>query len=362
MARIIEPARACLHVEAWPPADKILWRDALAEGDLEDDTRTGAARWRPTTTQTNREGYGRWINYLQRSGVDLQTAAAERVTPDRVRGYIAELSNQGVALQTRCNRISQLFCVMLALAPAQDWDWLKRRGNRMAAIAGEDHRQRPLTMFTGDILAKALKALKLAEANGIKPRLAPAIDYRNWLMVATMALMPLRRHNFAGLSITRHLRCIGSIWRVEISAEDAKQNKAIVMPVPAVLHRHFQYYFERVRPALLAGRVSDHFWISWRHTPMTDHSVFVAMTNFTRDVFGEAINPHRFRHISATTLVIAAPEMVELARALLTHGETQTTKDHYILGQSLAVGRQHAQLIANLRRRLDGTAENGCST
>jgi hypothetical protein len=44
--------------------------------------------------------------------------------------------------------------------------------------------------------------------------------------------------------------------------------------------------------------------------------------------------------------------MVESARALLTHGETQTTKDHYILGQSLAAGRHHAGLIAKLRQEL----------
>lgn len=42
------------------------------------------------------------------------------------------------------------------------------------------------------------------------------------------------------------------------------------------------------------------------HTPMTDHSLYIAMTNFTRRVFGKVINPHRFRHIDATSIVVAA--------------------------------------------------------
>jgi integrase/recombinase XerD len=243
----------------------------------------------------------------------------------------------------------------MAIAPLRDWDWLKRRLNRLYAIADDERRQRPLALYTGDIFDKARKALTLLEQSGLRVGLASAVEYRNWLMVATITLMPLRRRNFSALSIVRHLRRNRDIWSIEIPAEETKQNRAIEMPVPSVLLRHFRYYFDCIRPILLSGQFCDNFWISVRHTPMTDHSVYVSMTKFTRDVFGESINPHRFRHIASTTTVVAAPEMLESARALLTHGDSKITRNRYIVGQSLAASRQHARLISKLRRTLDDT-------
>jgi integrase len=73
---------------------------------------------------------------------------------------------------------------------------------------------------------------------------------------------------------------------------------------------------------------------------MTDHSVYIAMTNFTRKVFGKAISPHRFRHIGATTIVVGAPEKIEEARAFLSHSKSTTTQDNYIIGQSLPGGKR----------------------
>ena len=98
----------------------------------------------------------------------------------------------------------------------------------------------------------------------------------------------------------------------------------------------------------------NRLWITIRHTPMTDHSFYIAMTNFTRKVFGKAINPHKFRHIGATSAVLGAPDKLEAARAFLAHGSSATTQDSYIIGNSLASCRSNAELIARLRRKLPG--------
>jgi integrase/recombinase XerD len=349
MSRIIDPDKTCMHVNAWPEADRTLWLAARANSEFEDDGGS-AAHWRPSTAQTYREGYGRWVNFLTRSKVDLATSPNDRVTPELVRAYVASLSEQGLAVQTCCNRVSQLHGVMMALCPDNDWNWLKRRANRMAVIADDHRRTRALSLFTGDILRRTLKALNAYQTVQPEFDLMAAVEYRNWLMMATIALLPLRRRNFAELSVSKSLRRIGKLWSFEVAASDTKQRKTIEMPIPEVLHRHLEYYLTAVRPILLAGRTSDRLWISVRHTPMTSHSIYISTTNFTRATLGTAINPHCFRHIAASTVVAGDPGLVEAARALLTHGETQTTKDHYIIGESLAVGRQHAKLIATLRR------------
>src|SRR5690349_6874883 len=120
MTRIVDPSRRCLHVREWPEKDQALWNRAFAERDLENDDRSTAAGWRAGSVQTNREGYGRWINFLTRSGADLTVDPAERVTPAQVRRYLTELRDQEVSIRTRCNRIAQLLSVMLAIVPERD--------------------------------------------------------------------------------------------------------------------------------------------------------------------------------------------------------------------------------------------------
>jgi integrase/recombinase XerD len=101
---------------------------------------------------------------------------------------------------------------------------------------------------------------------------------------------------------------------------------------------------------LLAGGTSDHIWISMFGTSMTTSGVYKLIVDFTRHVFGEAINPHRFRHIAATTLAFSGPEKRESARALLTQADIKTTERFYIIGQSPAACRGQANAIAKLRR------------
>jgi site-specific recombinase XerD len=358
MPKTTDPTRACLHVHDWPLADQTLWKAALAPNDLEDDGTQRSADWRPTTRQTLREGYGRWLAYLKRSDVDLALAPADRVTQKRVSTYLKELEGQGLSAQTRCNRIAALLSVMQVFASERDWGWLRRRMNRLAVLAEESRPLRAPPVLSGDVLGKALNALT-NDRVGATANPYAAVEYRNWLMVAMLTLVPLRRHNFAGLSLTDHLRQRDGDWRIEIPAADAKTRKPIVMPIPKVLHPHLRFYLEAVRPVLLAGASSDRLWITVAHTAMTDHSFWVCITNFTKKMFGIAINPHCFRHIGATSAVIAAPGMLESARALLAHGDSQTTQDHYLLGQSIAASRKHADLIRRLRRELPAPEEHG---
>jgi len=156
------------------------------------------------------------------------------------------------------------------------------------------------------------------------------------------------------LSVEQDTGRIEDTWLIEVLAKESKTKRRIRMPIPQVLHLHVRFYLEQVRPVLLNGRANDRFWITIHHTAMTDHSVYIAMTNFTRKVFGKAISPHRFRHIGATTIVVGAPEKIEEARAFLSHSKSTTTQDNYIIGQSLAASRSHAALIARLRRTLPG--------
>jgi site-specific recombinase XerD len=309
MPKHIDPARACLHVRDWPAADQALWNEVV-HGDDYDNEAVEHPNWRLRTVQANREGYGRWINELIRSGVDLTGAPSERVTGQRVKAYVMALRSQGLAPQTIANRISQLLSVMLVFAPKQDWDWLRQMFNRNAIIANHSRKPRPLTVLSGDILHPALRRMAQIQRTGCAANQV-ALEYRNWLMLVMLVFTALRIDNFACLSIGVHLKRINEEWMIEIPADRAKQKKRIRMPVPTDLDPHLDFYLQHVRPRLLAGRSSDRLWISNCHTAMGAHSIYIAVTNFTKEQFGEAINPHRFRHIAATSNVIGAPEQTE---------------------------------------------------
>jgi integrase len=354
MARSADPSRRCLHVRDWPGPDQALWAKVLQPGDYEEDHVGPASYWKSGSMQTNREGYGRWINFVMSSGADMTASPADRVTPERISCYVAELATQGLALQTRANRISQLVSVMMAFAPDRDWSWLKARFNHLAARADAERSPPPLLLFSGDLLDKSVGALRGLQRRGFDGSYEQAILFRNWLMVATGTLAPLRRHNLAGIRIGAHLRCGGTDWSIEIPAAESKTGKRISMPLPRVLHSYIRHYIEVIRPVLLAGRQSDRLWITNRHTPMTDHGFYIALTNFTRSAFGVAINPHKLRHTGATSTVIATPEKIESARALMYHGERDMTQTYYVIGQSLAASRRHSATIAKLRRRSPG--------
>lgn len=360
MPRAHDPARQCLHVHDWPQADQRVWKRIVAEADPEDETRSSAADWRPATTHKNRRGYGRWLNFLIRSGCHVDNEApADRPSAERADRYLSELRTQGVGRYTQRNRIAELLGVMLAIEPGKDWSWLKRRLNKLDALAKGDVKFPSLPVLAGNILDKAWKALADLECGSSVHSLAWALSYRNWLMLAMITLVPLRLGNFTALSIKRHLRCVGDNWRIEIPPNETKTSTPISIPIPAHLHRHVHFYLQHVRPTLLKGQTSDRLWNSYKGGEMVDHSVHLCIVGFTRRIFGRAINPHRFRHIGATSTVIGKPEDLDAARALLTHRTSTTTDEYYVdIAKSISASRQHGALIAKLRRTLPGAKRN----
>ena len=69
-------------------------------------------------------GYGRYLGFLAATGrLTYDAPPASRVTPPSVRQYHASL--EGLADYTVVNLIDELFAVIRALAPDEDWCWLR---------------------------------------------------------------------------------------------------------------------------------------------------------------------------------------------------------------------------------------------
>jgi hypothetical protein len=191
-----DPSRRCLPVREWPQADRMAWHTVTTDDPLSIE-RSTASRWRPATHHKNRRGYGRWLTFLDTAGADLGAPPTDRVTRERITAYLAELRRQQVAPFTLRNRILELLAVMLAFAPTRDWSWLKSCGIYLDRKAEENLDRSPPPLLAADIISRAMNELRHRLQTTASGRVA--VEYRNWLMLTILAILPLRLRNFAAL-------------------------------------------------------------------------------------------------------------------------------------------------------------------
>ena len=249
-----DPARRCLPVADWPDADRIAWQAALAADDPLSFERSTAASWRPATCHKNRRGYGRWLTFLKNSGADLTGSLADRVTRERVAAYLDELRRQEVSPYTLRNRILELLAVMLALAPDRDWSWLKACVVHLDRRAEEAADRSLPPVLASDVLDRGMKELRRrAQAPA---SLREAIEYRNWLMLMILAVLPLRLRNFAALSLARHMTG-GPAFGGSISTAARPRQVGLTPRCFPQAGTFLDHYLSHIRPHLDQGASGD---------------------------------------------------------------------------------------------------------
>ena len=104
-----------LRLEEWPDADRQAWEVAQRPADPFDPSVGYAMRWAPPTRKLVEDGYGYWLGWLQGVGqLYAVEGAADRVTVDRIRDYLADLRRSGLADYTCAGRIKHLWFYRLS--------------------------------------------------------------------------------------------------------------------------------------------------------------------------------------------------------------------------------------------------------
>jgi integrase/recombinase XerD len=350
------PERACLPVSQWPEADRRLWLAACAPGDILDDevgARSGHARISNTKAA---KGNGRWLTFLSLSAKEaLAEAPADRITPDRVRAYVDSLIAIGNSTQTILNRLQELGEVAKVMDPNRRWSFINDLASRIRA------HHRPTRDKSNLRLSDELVELgfELMRAAADLVGLAAAIAYRDGLLIAVLALIPLRRRNLADLVLGLTLVREGLSWIVAFGEDDTKTHTAFEVPLPDVLAAALEAYLNIHRPILVArsGRwarpIDGALWVSTDGSPMTQMALYDRIRARTKDHFGVAINPHLFRDAAATTLAIADPAHVRVAAPLLGHRTFATTERHYKQARALEAHRTFVDALNEAGGRND---------
>ncbi len=345
-----DPARRCLPVADWPDADRAAWHAALVADDPLSFEQSTAASWRPATCHKNRRGYGRWLTFLRNSGEGWSPPLANRVTRKSVATYLDELRRQQVAPYTLRNRILELHAVMVALAPDRDWSWLRACVVHLDRRAEDAADRRLPPVLASDVLDRATKELRRRTRPPASRR--EAIVYRDWLMLAVLATLPLRLRNFAALSLERHMERRAGIWWINIDGSETKTGRPYAASIPSDVGKLLDHYLSHIRPRLDRGAGGNNLWLSRSGLLQAEHTIYMIITQLTRRAFGTAINPHFLRHIFATSVGIADPESIEGARAALGHATRRTTQHHYNRATAFTAARTHADIMRRLRGKI----------
>ena len=350
------PNRACLKLADWPARDRELWLAAVAPSDPFADGGGTRACHRSRSNCKVVQNYGRWLTFLAGQGLlDPHAHPADRITLEVVKAYVSELEGLQNRKNTVLARLQDLGVMARVFAPTRDWSFISRLASwvRAKPEIPQDKRSR---LVGSDELYDLGLSLMAQAATQSTPRLT-AMAFRDGLMIALLALRPMRRGNFISLTIGEYLVQNGAGWSIVLPGSVTKTHAELAFPWPEELIRPLEIYLAIHRQILakLVNRwtapVGSRLWVSSQGSPMTEIAFYDRIVKKTKAAFGRSINPHLFRDAAATTLAIHDPDHVRLAAPLLGHRSLATTEHYYQQAQSLEATRMYAKVIVDRRHK-----------
>ena len=334
-----------LRFEAWPLADRDLWLRAFEQDPFDDEHPT--AHLAAATVVGLRTSYARYLGFLDRHDpARLRSAPETRIDPVSIKEFVAHL-RQSCRDTSIASLLHTLRLALRFLFPNCDWSWLKTVTKRIQATAiplGDSARG----ITSADLYAIGIPLIATAEEELVSSgriSIETALIYRDGLIIALLAVVPLRRRTLAALTIDKHLVKVGDHWLLDIPAADTKTRRELEFPLPDELSRLVSRYLTRIRLIIPGANKHNGLWPSMRSGPMDDGSIYDMVRRRTTEALGFPINLHRFRLAAGNLWSRADPINVRGVKDLLGQTSFGTTEKHYIAGQSRLAGRALAKVL-----------------
>jgi integrase len=325
----------------WPPADQRAWGEACRPGGRL--TRGGrASHLKPVTRLDLVRRYGLFLEYLCRTGGTLPDASASAlVTPENVALYIADLKARVSSVSVH-GGIAKLRRMAELLDPAFDSGWLREIEQELAwdmRPASKFHR-----IVDSDRITEAGERLmKRADDSPHLPPCHRAKLYRDGLMLALLAVCPIRLKNLAALRIGTTLRKIEDCWFITLAAADTKNKRADERKIPEYLTPAIERYLSVYRKPAHSNETA--LWIGYTGRSLGYSGVEKSITASAKSELGVALSPHLFRDSAASTLYRHAGHMPGLASAILQHTDPRVTERHYNRAKAASFAEEFGRII-----------------
>ena len=334
-----------LPIGSWPEADRNAWSSACQPSQRLKRGGAGSPMKQITLDDLARR-YGYFLDCMNRRGLlDPNRTAGGHVTPENVDAYLAELAAR-VGSVTVQGSIHKLRRACQLIDPARDLSWLADIEKDLALMMRP--RSKASRWVLTEVLVEAgLPLIAEAENSHKMSQLAQARQVRNGLMVAMLAMHPIRLKNFADLEIGRNFVEIKGSWWIVLSAAETKEGRPDERRIDGLLQPALNRYLRKFRPVLArTDQSTAALWLSSNDgNAMTYDGVARAITDTTRSTVGIAVSPHLFRTAIASSAAIHGGANPHLASALLHHTDSHVTEAHYIRASSISAGESLRSII-----------------
>jgi len=339
--------RLYLPKMGWPKLDQTLWDAAYKSGTDPFDECGPAVHHAQRTKLQLEYAYGKLLAFLSdRHPELLKRSPSERLSRKIIEEYVRwqPASCGGVTLSIY---LYHLWLALRSICPSESWSWLRTTSKRVFAQAKRQPEKHHLvTSETLYALGFDLMDCVHTKTDTVKKiSVTDAMHYRNGLIVALLATVPLRRRTLAVLRLGRHLVRSGNLWTIDIPAEDVKTKRPLEYVISAELSLRIDRYVNEFRPRIPGAETHNCLWASNRGRPMREGIIYATVRQYTRETLGFPVNLHHFRRAAATFWSIRDPVNVRGVKDLLGHASFGTTEKHYIMAQSRIAGRALAQAI-----------------
>jgi hypothetical protein len=340
----------CLPVEQWPETDATAWRIAFEPATDPFSEYSPACSWSPRSRIKTEHGYGRWLYWVSEAGENMTLHPADRVNPEQVRRYVADLRRFNSDFTVLC-RMQELYDAIRVIVPDRDWSWLRRAHNRLRSRCVPVRDKTTRIQPTEALVELGRRLMTAAEAAKSTPALSRALLFRDGLMIAFLAYRFLRLSNFAMITLGLHLIRHSDGYRLCFSGPEMKGRRPFEAMIPAGLVAAFDRYLDHYRSILLTRgglqppAETDRLWVSEIATALHESSIPQRIKKHTRAAFGKHLWPHLFRDCAATTVAIEGPEHVGIVPNLLAQSGPRIYEKHYNQARGLEAHRRYQRLL-----------------
>lgn len=338
-----------LTEDCWPQADRRLWDALVAKGGPLDD-RGALAHLRDASVRSLRRRYAYWLGWLSREDPDaLYAGPLGRATADRLRAWIEGRAD--LAAMSRFTMLEAVLRVLSAAAP--DAEWTAQR--RLLALRRREAFDNFGARKQGRIVAAELLVdagfEMIAAANSASTELQAHKLRRDGLLIAFLALMPMRRRALCAMQLNENLLIAEDHIVIHLPHPLCKAGGPWDAPLPRLLDAPMRDYVSTVRPWFLRRNDARHdaLWVGDRGQPCGAEHLGHRIARLTEKAIGVRLPPQFFRDCAATTLARRSPDAARLIRPILGHTGFRTAERHYNHADTIDAGRRYATLIDTLK-------------